>query len=187
MTDLITDRLILHPLSVAEAMRIVSGIAGPGDTWADGFPGEGDRDGARMIVKVAAEQVHAYARTHDQGTLAATVQGPDASVDVYPFTSYRIDCRRDSTAIGTIGFHGPPNVQHQATIGYGLVPHSWGNGYATEALLALIEFCRGRSDVRSLAADTSHDNYASQRVLVKTGFSLVRQDRELLYYELDVD
>lgn len=187
MTDLITNRLILHPLTVAEATRIVSGIPGPGDIWADGFPGEGDRDGARMIVKAAAAQVYAHARAYDQGTLAAMVQAPDASVDVYPFTSYRIDCRRDATAIGTIGFHGPPNVQHQATIGYGLVPHSWGNGYATEALFALIELCRERSDVRSLAADTNHDNYASQRVLTKTGFRLVRQDRDLLYYELNVD
>lgn len=188
MTDLITNRLILHPLTVAEATRIVSGIAGPEDMWADGFPGEGDRDGARTIVKAAAAQVYAHARTHNQGSLAMTVREFDASVvDVYPFTSYRIDCRIDSTAIGTIGFHGPPNDQHQATIGYGLVPHSWGNGYATEALFALIEFCRGRSDVRSLAADTNHDNYASQRVLTKTGFHLVRQDHELLYYELELD
>lgn len=187
MTDLITNRLILHPLTVAEATRVVSGVASPEDKWADGFPGEGDRDGARMLVKAAAEKVYAYARAHGQTTLAATVQDADVVVDMYPFTSYRIDCRRDCTAIGTIGFHGPPDDKYQATIGYGLVPHSWGNGYATEALLALIEFCRGRSDVRSLAADTSHDNHASQRVLEKAGFRFVRQDHELLYYELDLD
>ena len=169
MTDLITNRLILHPLTVAEATRIVSGAASPADVWADGFPGEGDRDAARMAMKAAAARDEADAFGHS------------------PFTCYRIDCRRDSVAIGTIGFHGPPNFRRQVTIGYGLVPHSWGNGYATEALHALIELCRAHPGVSILAADTTHNNHASQRVLVKNGFRLVRQDRELRYYERELD
>jgi RimJ/RimL family protein N-acetyltransferase len=176
MTDLITSRLILHPLTVAEATRIANGTADSTDRWADGFPGEGDRDASRMAVKAAA-------------ALAGQAE-PQAPVDMdshVPFSSYRIDCRRDYAAIGTIGFHGPPNLQGQVTIGYGLVPHSWGNGYATEALLAVIEVCRAHPDVRTLAADTTHDNAASQRVLVKTGFRLVRQDHDLRYYERDLE
>jgi RimJ/RimL family protein N-acetyltransferase len=165
MTDLITSRLVLHPLTAGEATRIVGGVAGPADVWADGFPGEGDRDAARMTAKAAA----VHGRQDD------------------PFTCYRIDCRRDRAAIGTIGFHGPPDRRGQVTIGYGLVPHSWGNGYATEAVHALIELCRAHPAVRSLAADTGHDNHASQRVLLKSGFRLVRQDRELRYYELALD
>jgi RimJ/RimL family protein N-acetyltransferase len=184
MTDLITSRLILHPLTVEEATRIVGGIAGSSDVWADGFPGEGDRDAARMAarmtVKASIAQRDPSARTDsDPGS------GPPIPAD--PFTCYRIDCRRDHAAIGTIGFHGPPDFHRQVTIGYGLVAHSWGNGYATEAVRALIELCRAHPGVRSLAADTGHDNYASQRVLIKSGFRLVRQDRELLYYELFLD
>jgi RimJ/RimL family protein N-acetyltransferase len=175
MTDLITSRLVLHRLTVAEAARLVAGAAGPGDLWADGFPGQGDRDAARMLVKAAKERAET-----GEPTESPALPGAD------PFTSYRIDCRADGKAIGTIGFHGPPDVKHQATIGYGLVPQCWGNGYATEALHALIEFCRARPDVRSLAADTNHDNAASQRVLIKSGFRLVNRDRELLYYELEL-
>lgn len=173
MTDLITSRLILHPLTLAEATRIATGTANPTDRWADGFPSEGDRDATRMIVKAAAVLADAHAPVHVNAHV--------------PFSSYRIDCRRDRAAIGTIGFHGPPNPQGQATIGYGLVPHSWGNGYATEAVLALIDVCRAHPDVRTLAADTTHSNVASQRVLEKTGFRLVRQDEELLYYERGLD
>jgi RimJ/RimL family protein N-acetyltransferase len=174
MTDLITSRLVLHPLTIAEATRIANGAAAPDDVWADGFPGEGDRNAARMALKAAA------AETTDQRAAM--------NLDVHvPFTSYRIDCRADSTAIGTIGFHGPPNLRRQVTIGYGLVPHSWGNGYATEAVRALIELCRAHPDISSLAADTAHGNHASQRVLLKTGFHLVRQDHELLYYERELD
>jgi RimJ/RimL family protein N-acetyltransferase len=172
MTDLITSRLILHPLTLAEAIRIANGTADPTDRWADGFPGEGDRDATRMIMKAAAVLAEAHA---------------PVPVDAHvPFSSYRIDCRRDGAAMGTIGFHGPPDPQGQVTIGYGLVPHSWGNGYATEAVLAIIDVCRAHPDVRALAADTTHDNVASQRVLVKTGFRFVRQDKDLLYYELDL-
>jgi len=186
MTDLITGRLVLHPLTVEEAKRIVGGVAGPTDAWADGFPGEGDRDAARMAVKAVAAGI---SRTAPR-TISHTVPRPAASrssnpvSEPDPFTCYRIDCRRDHTAIGTIGFHGPPDFRLQATVGYGLVPHSWGHGYATEALGALIEFCRTRPDVRSLAADTGHDNLASQRVLTKCGFRRVSQDRDLLYFEL---
>jgi RimJ/RimL family protein N-acetyltransferase len=191
MTDLITSRLVLHPLTVEEATRIVGGIASPADVWADGFPGEGDRDAARMAVKAAAAQADARVRADPPRGWAETDPGPrpdpGAAAVPDPFTCYRIDCRRDSAAIGTIGFHGPPDFRRQVTIGYGLVPHSWGNGYATEAVRAMIELCRAHPAVRSLAADTGHDNHASQRVLIKSGFRLVRQDRDLLYYELVLD
>jgi RimJ/RimL family protein N-acetyltransferase len=181
MTDLITSRLVLHPLTADEAKRIVGGVPSPADAWADGFPGEGDRDAARMAVKaIVAITPNANATTVADGGSPTHGAEPD------PFTCYRVDCRRDSIAIGTIGFHGPPDFRGQATIGYGLVPHSWGNGYATEAVNALIDFCRARPEVRSLAADTGHDNLASQRVLTKCGFRLVRQDRDLLYYELSL-
>src|SRR5947209_2941591 len=207
MTDLITRRLVLHRLTVLEATRIVGGIASPQDVWADGFPGEGDRDAARMAVKAAKARAEAHALVHRRsashvGADAAAVPGygfrladvsvfscscPDqgsAALDIGPFTCYRIDCRAHNTAIGTIGFHGPPDARQQVTIGYGLVPHSWGNGYATEAVHALIEFCRAHPAVRRIPADPDHDNIASQRVLAKSGFSLVRKDRDLIYYEL---
>jgi hypothetical protein len=198
MTDLITSRLVLHPLTVEEATRIVGGIAGSSDVWADGFPGEGDRDAARMTVKAAValhgSRTDPVLETHPDSGLATRpksssgpVPGPGLATQADPFTCYRIDCRRDRAAIGTIGFHGPPDFHRQVTIGYGLVPHSWGNGYATEAVRALIELCRAHPGVRSLAADTGHDNYASQRVLTKSGFRLVREDRDLLYYELRLD
>jgi hypothetical protein len=202
MTDLITSRLILHPLTVEEATRIVGGIASSSDVWADGFPGEGDRDAARMTVKAAVAQYESRTDSDpesrpDSGLAtrpspspsagSGPGTGPGLAMPADPFTCYRIDCRRDHAAIGTIGFHGPPDFHRQVTIGYGLVPHSWGNGYATEAVRALIELCRAHPGVRSVAADTGHDNYASQRVLTKSGFRLIRQDRDLLYYELRLD
>lgn len=164
MSDIVTERLILHALTVEESVRILEDAPGPGDHWADGFPTEDDQDGVRGIVKNAE----------------------DGGPDLAPFGSYRIDVACDETAIGTIGFYGPPDAEGRVTVGYGLVPHSWGNGYGSEALAGLVRFCRDHPGVRTMLADTHHDNRASQHVLTKNGFVLTRQDPELLYYVLEL-
>jgi RimJ/RimL family protein N-acetyltransferase len=89
-------------------------------------------------------------------------------------------------AIGTIGFFGPPDEDGQVMFGYGLVPAARGAGYATEAVVRLVELCRELEQVRAMVADTLKDNIPSQRVLEKAGFEFVREDDELFYYRLDV-
>src|SRR6476661_3513268 len=42
MTDLRTPRLVLHPVDVAEGLRIATLRAGDDDLWAADFPTEGD-------------------------------------------------------------------------------------------------------------------------------------------------
>lgn len=158
-TDLLTARLCLHPLTVDEARRIVDGAPAADDRWADGFPRKDDRDGVG-------------------GYLGAATTGQDPA----PFGSYRVDLA--GTAIGTIGFFGPPDELGQVTIGYGLVPGARGFGYATEAVERLVEFCRSLGNVRAVLADTDTDNVASQRVLAKTGFGFVREADGLRYYQL---
>lgn len=161
MTDLHTDRLTLHLLTVEEGRRIVDATPGEQDTWAEDFPMQDDRDGVK-------------------GFLGAAEAGHDAG----PFGCYRID--RDGAAIGTIGFYGPPDEEGQVMFGYGLVPAARGNGYATEALAGLVAFCRAHAEVRAMVADTDTDNTASQRVLDKTGFALVKEENGLYFYQLDV-
>ena len=162
MDDLITPRLRLHPFTVAEARRIVAGIPSESDDWAEQFPMQDDKDGVG-------------------GFLKATEAGADAG----PFGSYRID-DAGGAAVGTIGFYGPPDEQGRVVIGYGLVPGARGAGYATESVAGLVEFCRSRSDVTAILADTEKDNEASQRVLTKNGFLFEHEDEKLLYYQLDV-
>lgn len=157
--DLVSERLRLHPLTVEEGRRVADAEPGPGDRWADGFPTQDDRDGVG-------------------GYLHAAAQGADPA----PFGCYRVDLV--GTAIGTIGFFGPPDEQGEVTIGYGLVPGARGFGYATEAVGRLVEFCRSQAGVRAVLADTATDNVASQRVLAKTGFEFVRETDEARYYRL---
>ncbi|MEZ0112214.1 RimJ/RimL family protein N-acetyltransferase [Catenulispora sp. EB89] len=161
MTDLHTDRLRLHPLTVEEGRRIVDTTPAAADTWAEDFPMQDDRDGVK-------------------GFLAAAEAGHDAG----PFGCYRID--RDGAAIGTIGFYGPPDEDGQVMFGYGLVPGARGAGYATEALAGLVAMCRSHEAVRAMVADTEASNVASQRVLDKTGFALVKEEGGMYYYRLEV-
>ncbi|HKN98639.1 MAG TPA: GNAT family N-acetyltransferase [Pseudonocardiaceae bacterium] len=161
MIDLVSERLRLHLLTVEEGRRVADGRPGPDDRWADGFPTRDDQDGVGGYLHTAA-------------------QGADPA----PFGCYRIDVA--GTAVGTIGFFGPPDERGEVTIGYGLVPGARGFGYATEAVGRLVEFCRSQGGVRVVLADTAVDNVASQRVLAKTGFEFVRETDDARYYRLPI-
>ena len=42
MTDLVTARLVLHPMTVGEAERVVAGEPVSGARWAPEYPTDGD-------------------------------------------------------------------------------------------------------------------------------------------------
>ena len=76
----------------------------------------------------------------------------------------------DGRAIGQIGVKGEPDAAGRLEIGYGLNPEAWGQGYATEAVRALVAALLRRPDVRTVTAETATTNPASARVLEKSGF-----------------
>jgi RimJ/RimL family protein N-acetyltransferase len=159
MTDVRTSRLLLHPIDVAEAGRIVARVAGEADDWADDFPFEGD-----------------------VGAVGGFLRATAALGEQRPFGYYRITRLSDGRAIGGIGFKGQPKGGC-IEIGYGLAPSARGQGYAAEALIALLTVAADHGLSR-VDADTTPDNIASQRTLVRAGFRLVRTDAELHYYEV---
>lgn len=60
----------------------------------------------------------------------------------------------------------------KADIGYWVVPHLWGNGYATEAAGAVIEYAFNDLKLHKLEANHLERNAVSGRVLEKLGFVL---------------
>ena len=87
---------------------------------------------------------------------------------------------RGATALGSIGFFGPPEPAPdgvlEAEVGYGLVEEARGWGFATEALTALlVETDRAGVRVR---ASVEPENKASIRVLAKCGFTELRGSNE---------
>ncbi len=87
---------------------------------------------------------------------------------------------RGSTALGSIGFFGPPEPADdgvpEAEVGYGLVREAWGWGFATEALRALLAET-DRLGVR-VRASVQPENAASLKVLAKCGFTGLRGSDE---------
>ncbi|MBI4275892.1 MAG: GNAT family N-acetyltransferase [Rhizobiales bacterium] len=75
---------------------------------------------------------------------------------------------RDETIIGACGlaFH----EEEAPEIGYWLGVKFWGNGYATEAVRAVIDYAFTDLDHEALQAGTRVTNPASRRILEKCGF-----------------
>lgn len=71
--------------------------------------------------------------------------------------------------VGLTGFCRCPEAASSAEVGYLFAPAFGGRGYATESLLALIEYAREQG-FDSLVAVVSSGNAASERVLARCGF-----------------
>lgn len=160
MTDLRTARLVLHPMTPAEAERVVAGEPADGELWAPGYPDPMDVEGARDFLKACA-----------------------STGDPRPFGNFEIRRAEDGAAIGGLGFNRTPDAEGTVTIGYALIPGARGQGYASEALRALLDFAWSKG-VALVQADADLDNAASQHVMRAAGMREVGEDHRVRYFEL---
>lgn len=77
------------------------------------------------------------------------------------------DC---GTLIGNCGIRRKPDNGWEADIGYELAPECWGQGYATEAARALVNFGFRDLGLERISSWCIADNAASARVLERLGF-----------------
>jgi len=160
MQDLVTARLRLRPLGLAEARSVAAGVPGTGSTWAPGYPSADD------IVAVGGWLHHVA-----------------AAGDPRPFGHYQLVRTEDGLVIGGAGFHGPPDDDGQVEVGYVVISAARRNGYATEALRVLVEFAGGRG-VASVRGSADRSNEWSQRVMVAAGMDLVDEDASQRHYAI---
>ena len=160
MKELVTTRLWLRPIGVAEARSVAAGVPGAGSAWAPGYPALSD------IVAAGGYLEHR-----------------DAAGDPRPFGHYQLVRRADGLTIGGAGFHGPPGERCDVTIGYGVIPAARRSGYASEALRALLEFARVRG-VALVHGTADRANDASQRVMTAVGMVLVGEDHASRHYAI---
>lgn len=116
----------------------------------------------------------------------AQVPWPYSAEDARQFTSRPQDARcphflitlpTSTHAAEIIGCVGLARIDDQTELGYWIVRQHWGNGYAAEALRAVIGLARTLGH-RRLVAGHFADNPAAGHVLHKVGFrptGLVRQ------------
>jgi ribosomal-protein-alanine N-acetyltransferase len=136
-----TARLDLHSLTAQEWSAVADG------RWvrrAPDYPTEGD-------LVVAALMVSGDWPNDDWGPL-------------------QIRLREGDLAIGGVGCKGAPDEARRVEIGYGLAESVRGRGFATEALLGLIDWLRDQG-VREVLAECDPGNAASIAVLRRCGFA----------------
>lgn len=75
----------------------------------------------------------------------------------------------DGTHIGELCFKGL-DENGVAEIGYGILENYQNQGFASEAVQAVVTWALGEPDVTAIEAETDANNIASQRVLEKCGF-----------------
>lgn len=154
-------QVTLVPMTNADADEIL-GRAPVSRQWADGYPTEGD-------VEVA-------------GWLAS---GAIAPVTVeQPFGPWLVVID-SGLVVGGVGFHGAPDGQGRAEIGYGIAAPFRGQGVATAAVAELTALPT-LPGVSAFVAHTDANNPASQRVLERNGFVRDGVDEEGLRWRLPV-
>ncbi|WP_330334239.1 GNAT family N-acetyltransferase [Streptomyces sp. NBC_00536] len=138
--------VVLCEISPSAAADLYEGGDG-GFVWPGDGPGEGTRIASGMVG--LAREVGEY----------RPGWGPYAIV--------RLSDRR---AIGGVGFHGAPDPDGHAEVGYDLVPSARGNGHATEALRALAGRAFGQPGLTELHATVEEGNLPSHGVVARVGF-----------------
>jgi len=159
--ELQTPRLDLVLMDGDVARAVASGVSDNGHPWAAGYPLGSSL--LRAELKLAAD-------AHER--------------PLGRFGTYQVVRRADGHVIGDVGFMGPPDATGAVHVGCAIADDARGQGYATEALAAVLEWARGQTGLTCVLADTTRSNLASQRLLERVGLNRVGEDDELLYYML---
>jgi RimJ/RimL family protein N-acetyltransferase len=156
---IVTPRLRMVQLDVHEAVALVDGRGGSGRVWAPGYPDDGALVAAGFVMTAAK-----HGRDHGA------------------FGTYELIRREDGAIIGAAGFVGPPDETGAVRVGYGIAESARAQGYATEALIALLEWASRQDGLTCVLADTTRTNVPSQKVMERAGMQRIGEDGELLYY-----
>ena len=87
---------------------------------------------------------------------------------------------QNSRLIGTIGAYDYDTEKNQIEIGMSIERISWGRGYATEALTAVLRYLTEQESVHTVTAWCADDNIGSMKVMQKAGMQLTHTDKDAL-------
>lgn len=93
--------------------------------------------------------------------------------------------KSENIIIGDGGFKGAPDKNCKIDIGYGVISSKRRQGYAFEAVTALLKWGFSQDNVKAITADCQKNNTTSRKLLLKVGMSEIKQDDELVYFEIN--
>ncbi len=114
--------------------------------------------------------------------------GPIVSYATHGYGLWLVKRIEDDAPIGICGLIKRDYLPHP-DLGYALLPQYEGQGYATEAAAAVMQYAKEVLSIPIIAAITTDDNVPSLRLLFKLGFDFIgmisppQQDEELMLLE----
>jgi RimJ/RimL family protein N-acetyltransferase len=158
--EVTTPRLVLERLQPSHAAEMLALLLHP-QVAATLWPGAQPPSEADVLDSLAAKVDH---------------------WDRHGFGMWLARDRVSGEAVGRGGlqFTFPPGL-HEIEAGWAILPERWGQGLATELAWASVEAAFGPLGLPHIVALALPDNWASRRVMDKTGFTF---ERELLYADL---
>ncbi|MBQ8175303.1 MAG: GNAT family N-acetyltransferase [Clostridia bacterium] len=97
------------------------------------------------------------------------------------FYDFAVICRKENKMIGTCGFVRFDAAHDSAEVGYVLNPRYHNQGYATEALRAVLDFGFSQLGLHRIEARFMKDNTASRHVMEKCGMQFEGIHHHLLF------
>ena len=85
---------------------------------------------------------------------------------------WSVDEKLTGNFVGTFVIVPIPDDTEKIQLGYSFTPENWGKGFATEVTRAGLDYFRNNTPLTEIYAVTESPNIASQKVLLKAGFSL---------------
>jgi len=89
------------------------------------------------------------------------------------FARYAVELKDSGELVGMCGF---APVKDYIDLGYRFTKSTWGNGFATEAASAVVDYGFTKIGFSEIVGLTHPDNHASIKVLKKLGFNYVRDE-----------
>jgi ribosomal-protein-alanine N-acetyltransferase len=142
-----TSRLLLRPLQLADADRMFLG-------WATDME----------VVKYLSWKPHLSVDETKRIISYWMSNYPDPKFYIWGVQV------KQGPLIGTISIHSIHDGFERGEVGYALAKPYWNQGYATEALQAIVDYAFGTVAFNRLEAHHSIYNPASGAVLIKAGF-----------------
>ncbi|WP_432409144.1 GNAT family N-acetyltransferase [Wukongibacter sp. M2B1] len=145
-----TENLIIRPYTKNDALNLY-------DTLND-----------KNVLKYIPEEPITIEQA--QNAIDWLISNYDLDLDSDYKYSFAIETKQTNDYVGWCGFGYLDYDKSQKEIYFTLKSKYWGQGFATEASKALVEYIFNELELKKLVAVVKPDNVASKRVIEKLGF-----------------
>jgi len=126
-------------------------------------------------------QVYKYSGWNPYADLDMARMTVQMFIDNYAYTSfYGWAIEYDGKLIGNIGAYDYEGDKKQIEVGFSIERGSWGQGFATEALIAVLAYLTEHEGIGSVTAWCASENIGSMKAMLKSGMTQTHMEKNRL-------